>query len=102
VSRYVLTPLPLTPERFAPFGDVISTSGATAIAMKEARFDRFDALSTVDIDPDGIVAISIVRSRVPSVLPFRIERVERHPLGSQAFIPVSRLAFLVVVGGLAN
>jgi ureidoglycolate lyase len=98
MARYVLKPLPLTPERFAPFGDVISTSESGASPMNEARFDRFDALARAETDPDGDIAISIVRSREPTPLPYRFDTVERHPLGSQAFIPLSPFEFLIVVG----
>ena len=91
-----LKPVPLTPERFSPFGDVIAAS-ATSEAMNDARFDRFGPLATVDIDADGDVAVSIVRSRTPTVLPYRFDMVERHPLGSQAFIPLAPFPFVVVV-----
>jgi ureidoglycolate lyase len=88
----------LTAERFAPFGDVISTSGAGISPMNEARFDRFAALAKADVDAEGDIGISIVRSREPTSLPFHFNMVERHPLGSQAFIPLSPFEFVVVVG----
>ena len=39
----------------------------------------------------------MVRSRTASVLPYRIDMVERHPLGSQAFIPLSPCKMIIVV-----
>ena len=96
MTRFVLKPVPLTPERFAPFGDVIATSGSKVSPMNAARFERFDALATVDID--GSIEIGIVRSREPTALPYHFDMVERHPLGSQAFIPLSPFSFVVVVG----
>lgn len=92
----VLTPVPLTPERFAPFGDVIDVGRNPASGMNDARFDRFDDLCNIDI-VDGDVAVSIARSRTPSTLPYRVDMVERHPLGSQAFVPLSRCKMIVVV-----
>lgn len=92
----VLTPVPLTPERFAPFGDVIDVAQTQASGMNDARFDRFDDLCHVDI-VDGEVAVSIARSRTPTVLPYRIDVLERHPLGSQAFVPLSSCKMIVVV-----
>ena len=94
---HVIKPMPLTPERFAPFGDVISTTDARISRMNDARFDRFDALARADIDQAGEVAISIVRSREPTSLPYQFDIIERHPLGSQAFIPLSPFEFIVVV-----
>jgi len=92
-----LKPLPLTSERFAPYGDVIMTGGGTK-PMNQARFARYGDLATVDVDSAGDAAIGIVRSRIPTPLPHAFDTVERHPLGSQAFIPLSEFSFIIVVG----
>jgi len=92
-----LRPEPLTPERFAPYGDVIEAGARQKAAMNAARFERFDDLARVDIADDGRVAVSVARCRVATVLPYRIDMVERHPLGSQAFIPLSPARMVVVV-----
>ena len=91
-----LRPEPLTSERFAPYGDVIEASLDKSNAMNEARFQRFDDLCNVDLG-DGDVAISIARCRTPTSLPLCIEMVERHPLGSQAFVPLTPSRMVVVV-----
>jgi ureidoglycolate lyase len=95
-----LKPLPLTAERFAPYGDVIAASSEVKEAMNEARFDRFNDLARLDVDATsgGRVMISIVRCRVPTALPYRFDMIERHPLGSQAFIPLTQQRLIVVVG----
>jgi ureidoglycolate lyase len=87
----------LTQERFAPYGDVIETSRENSDAMNEARFERFDDLCKIDLINDGKVAVSIARCRMPTSLPIRLDMVERHPLGSQAFVPLTRCKMLVVV-----
>lgn len=92
-----LRPQPLTRERFAPFGDVIESADIEKAAMNAARFQRFDDLCAVDTGDDGRVAVSIARCRVATSLPYRIDMVERHPLGSQAFVPLSRAKMIVVV-----
>lgn len=92
----VLTPVPLTRERFARFGQVIEVSQLQGNGMNDARFDRFDDLCNIDI-VDGEVAVSIAISRTPSALPYRIDMVERHPLGSQAFVPLSPCKMIIVV-----
>ena len=91
--------LPITPERFAEFGEVIAASGERRSAMNAARFERYDDLAGIDVDHDaeGHPAISIARSRSATALPYCFDRVERHPQGSQAFIPLSPFAFVVVV-----
>ncbi len=90
-----LRPEPLTTERFAPYGDVIESSRKASDAMNEARFERFDDLCSVNIEGD--VAISVARCRTPTGLPLRVDLVERHPLGSQAFVPLGRCRMVIVV-----
>jgi ureidoglycolate lyase len=65
-------------------------------AMNEARFRRFDDLCDIDMG-GGDVAISIARCRAPTTLPLRIDMVERHPLGSQAFVPLKPCRMVIVV-----
>lgn len=99
-----LTPLPLTRERFAPFGDVIAASREMRQGMNEARFERFDDLAALDIDTrgGGHTAVSVVRCRVPTSLPHTFDMIERHPLGSQAFVPLDGQRFIVVVAPAAE
>lgn len=99
MSNVTLRPQPITSEAFAPYGDVINAAQASANAMNEARFERFDDLAKVDVDQNagGHVAISIARSNTPTQLPYRFDMIERHPLGSQAFIPLLQFSFIVVV-----
>jgi ureidoglycolate lyase len=92
-----LRPEVLTRERFGPYGDVIETSRESSEAMNDARFERFDDLCRIDLIDDGQVAVSIARCRTPTSLPLRLDRVERHPLGSQAFIPLTRCKMVIVV-----
>ncbi len=88
---------PLTSERFAPYGDVIETSHKQSAAMNSARFERFDNLCDVDMADGGPVAVSIARCRTPTMLPLRLHTVERHPLGSQAFVPLTPCTMVLVV-----
>lgn len=92
-----LTPQPLTRERFAPYGEVIESADIDRMAMNAARFERFDDLCGVDVGIGGRVAVSIARCRVATALPYRFDMVERHPLGSQAFVPLSPAKMIVVV-----
>ncbi len=92
-----LRPLPLTSERFAPFGDVIDAVPGRSGAMNEARFERHDDLCDIDVGDNGRVAVSIARCRTPTILPLRIDKLERHPLGSQAFVPLHRQSVVIVV-----
>jgi ureidoglycolate lyase len=98
MSESALRPVPITTERFAPYGDVIHASTAAKAAMNDARFERYDDLAKIDVESaGGRAAISIARCKTPARFPHRIDMVERHPHGSQAFIPLAPFSFIVVV-----
>ncbi len=89
---------PLTAAAFAAFGDVISANNATqTFLINEGTAQRFHALGRVDCAAEnGHPMISLVRAQ-PRPMPFPIRMLERHPLGSQAFIPLSKSPYLIVV-----
>lgn len=87
----------LTREAFAPFGDVIEAGdGARHFPINGGNTERYHDLATIDPGPGGRVIVSIFRG-LPRSLPFRVEMMERHPLASQAFFPLSGRPYLVVV-----
>ncbi len=69
--------------------------------MNDARFERFSRLAKVDAEGEQ-PSISIARCKMPTSLPYRFDLVERHPLGTQAFIPLSHFRFFVVVAPAAE
>ena len=97
MPELTLVPQPLTRERFAPYGDVVETSGDRSNVMNDLRFERFHDLCKIDLDKGGRPCISIARCKSASALPYRIDIVERHPLGSQAFVPLTPFQMMVVV-----
>ena len=88
---------PLTASAFAPFGQVIQTDGAEQIMINEGTTTRFHNLANIDVGVGGGRSIlSIFRgTRRPD--PIAIRMMERHPLGSQAFMPLAAHDWLVVV-----
>jgi ureidoglycolate lyase len=98
-SRCSAKPLaiePLTAAAFAPFGDVIAADAArVTYAVNDGTSQRFHALGRVDSD-GGTTVLSIFRAQ-PRALPFTVAMLERHPRGSQAFVPLSGAPYLVVV-----
>jgi ureidoglycolate lyase len=88
----------LTREAFAPFGEVLEPAGAETVhEINAGTAQRFHALARVDIaGADGQAVISLFRAQ-PRALPFVVEALERHPLGSQAFMPLGDAPYLVVV-----
>jgi ureidoglycolate lyase len=94
----LITATPLTRAAFAAFGDVIDAAGArTHYAINGGKAERYHALAMAEATgPDAHVLISIVRG-MPYDFPLEFKMVERHPFGSQAFVPLSPRPFLVVV-----
>ncbi len=92
----VLRPRPLTRTAFAPFGDVIDCEGARHFSINRGTTERYHDLARLDMREGGRAIVSIFRGQ-PRSYPFTIAAMERHPLGSQAFIPMQRTAYLVVV-----
>ncbi len=88
---------PLSKDSFKAFGDVIEGSdGAPDMMINQGQCGRFHDLAKLDFG-GGRAGISLFASLGKSS-PFTFEMVERHPLGSQAFIPVDGVAYLVLVG----
>ena len=88
---------PLDKAVFAPFGTVIETVGAKQISINQGTTTRFDAMSGVDVEEaGGKPIISLFRGN-RRLYPIEIHLLERHPLGSQAFMPLSQYDWLVVV-----
>lgn len=94
---------PLTADGFADFGDVIEPAAAKKVyAINSGTAQRFHDLCRVDTSTeDGRTLVSIFRAE-PRSLPFDVLMLERHPLGSQAFIPLQALPYLVVVAQSAQ
>ncbi|RLQ88241.1 ureidoglycolate lyase [Notoacmeibacter ruber] len=90
-----LLAVPLTAEAFAPFGDVLEAAGDPTKLINEGACGRWHDLAMLDLS-DGRAGISIFRADIRP-LPYRFSLVERHPAGSQAFIPMELVPFLVIV-----
>ena len=89
---------PLSAAAFAPFGEVIEATAAKQVfAINEGTAQRFHDLATLDCGGDGgRVIVSLFRA-APRALPFEVRMLERHPLGSQAFVPLDPATRYVVV-----
>ena len=88
---------PLTAETFAPFGEVIQRQGVTPQSINDGRTQKFADLARIDTaEEGGETTVHLYRSQAVT-LPFLVERMERHPLGSQAFMPLHQQPFPVIV-----
>lgn len=88
---------PLTAEAFAPFGDVLEATGTPDRLINQDMCGRYHDRARLETEAEGGKAgISLFLSQKRS-FPYLLDMVERHPLGSQAFLPMSLAPFLVIV-----
>lgn len=88
---------PLTAEAFVPYGDVIEKDGADHFPINNGRCMRYHDLAKIETSGPGARPIVSIASSEPYELPLSLAMVERHPFGSQAFIPLTDRPYLVVV-----
>jgi ureidoglycolate lyase len=86
---------PLTAAAFAPFGDVIEVAGEADKIINQGMCGRHHDLATLDFGP-GRAGISLFDAKARA-LPYTLDLMERHPLGSQAFIPLDNVPMIVTV-----
>ena len=92
-----LTPRALSHEEFAPFGQVIEAGEGNNFLVNDGTAMRFHDLAWIDVGEDhGRPCVSIFRAQ-PRNLPLQLTMLERHPLSSQAFVPMARTRFLIIV-----
>src|SRR5438093_5556572 len=97
VATYDLIASPLSRSGFEPFGEVVQIEGSRHYTINEGWAERYHDLACVDVTAaGGRPLINIFQAR-PRTLPLKIKGVERHALGSQAFIPLASSRFLIVV-----
>ena len=92
-----IIPNKITKDNFSSFGDIISTKDVKPIDINEGYAKRFDDLANIDISDNGGEAIVSIFSALKRTFPMKIDMMEKHPLGSQAFIPMKETTFLVLV-----
>ena len=90
-----IIPATLTPAAFAPFGEVLDASGAPDKWINAGACGRFHNRARLDFII-GRAGISLFDAQ-PRALPYEFDFVERHPFGSQAFLPMTENPFLVIV-----
>lgn len=86
---------PMTAAAFAPYGDLLDITGEPDRIINAGLCGRFHDRARLDFS-DGRAGISLFNA-VPRELPYALDLVERHPDGSQAFVPMSLNPFLVIV-----
>jgi ureidoglycolate lyase len=95
--KLIIEPKPITKENFSKFGDMITTENIKPLEINNGYAKRFDEIAKIDTSSgNGETTISIF-SALKRSFPMKIDMMEKHPLGSQAFIPMKETTFLTIV-----
>ena len=98
----IIKPIKITKENFSEFGDLISTESVNPININAGYAMRFDNLASVNTLKDKGKTIVSIFSSLKRTFPMKIDMMEKHPLGSQAFVPMKETIFLVFVAPEGN
>ena len=93
----IVKPIKINRSNFAKFGDLISTNDINPIDINAGYAKRFDNLASLNTSKDGGKAIVSIFSALKRTFPMKIDMMEKHPLGSQEFIPMKETTFLCFV-----
>jgi len=95
--KIIIKPKKITSKNFKKFGEVISTKKIKPININNGYAKKFDSLCKINTSlKKGNTIMSIFSARKRK-FPMNIKMMEKHPLGSQAFIPMKETKFLVFV-----
>ena len=97
MTEKIIKPMPITKENFSKYGDVISIKDIKPLEINNGYAKRYDCIANLNTSNDnGETTISIF-SALKRNFPMKIDMMEKHPLGSQAFIPMKETTFLAFV-----
>ena len=97
MTNLVIKPKPINKENFKKFGDMITTDDIKPLEINNGYAKRYDGIANLDAKKDDGESIISIFSALKRSFPMKIDMMEKHPLGSQAFIPMKQTTFLVLV-----
>jgi len=98
----IIKPIKINRSNFATYGDLISTSDVNSININAGYAKRFDNLANLNTSKDGGQTIVSIFSALKRAFPMTVDMMEKHPLGTQAFIPMKDTIFLAFVAPPGN
>ena len=93
----IFNPKLITKENFSKFGDMITTNDINPMDINSGYAKRFDNLADLNTSKDDGKTIVSIFSALKRTFPMKINMMEKHPLSSQAFIPMKETTFLSFV-----
>ena len=93
----IIKPIKINRSNFVTYGDLISTNDIKPMDINAGYAKRFDNLADLNTLKDGGKTIVSIFSALKRNFPMKIDMMEKHPLCSQAFIPMKETTFLCFV-----
>jgi len=97
MTNLIIKPKLISKENFKKFGDMITTSGIKPLNINDGYAKRFDGIANLDTKKDNGESTISIFSALKRSFPMKVDMMEKHPLGSQAFIPMKETVFLAFV-----
>ena len=97
MTNLIIKPKLISKENFKKFGDMITTSGIKPLEINDGYAKRFDGIANLNTKKDDGESTISIFSALKRSFPMKVDMMEKHPLGSQAFIPMKETVFLAFV-----
>ena len=97
MTSLIIKPKLISKENFKKFGDMITTSGIKPLEINDGYAKRFDGIANLNTKKDNGESTISIFSALKRSFPIKVDMMEKHPLGSQAFIPMKETVFLAFV-----
>jgi ureidoglycolate lyase len=97
MTNFVIKPKVINKENFKKFGDMITTNDIKPLEINDGYAKRYDGIANLDAKKDDGESIISIFSALKRSFPMKVDMMEKHPLGSQAFIPMKETTFLAFV-----
>ena len=97
MTNLIIKPKPITKENFKKFGDMITTTDIKPLEINDGFAKRYDGIAKLDTKKNNGESTISIFSALKRSFPMKVEMMEKHPLGSQAFIPMKETIFLSFV-----
>ena len=102
MNNLVIKPKPINKENFKEFGDMITTDDIKPLEINDGYAKRYDGIANLDAKKDDGESIISIFSALKRSFPMKVDMMEKHPLGSQAFIPMKETTFLAFVAPVGD
>ena len=95
--KIIIEPIKINRKNFSEYGDLISSNEINPMDINAGYAKRFDNLANINTSKDSGKTIVSIFSSIKRTFPMKIDMMEKHPLSSQAFIPMKDTTFLAFV-----